>query len=472
MVVAATFTVMDDDEVAKEASFDLVVPPVNGNRRHFSDACRALLSDPRFGGGLGGQCGTCHQRGCEGHLARLELGGTLFDPAPMRVKLLLFYLRATCHACGCPYLVRSAESRAMRRAADAFAARARDEYALALTGAKGLRCARCMAPHASEVRLCRERARARRQPPPTAFTIEVVDAERRIQLVDAERARALAENMATHEELGELMSRFGVTIRPTSLLVRCIAVPAPSNRPGEGSEARQDARWERLLLHASTLRHATDAAARASALREVQRLYELLVVNANKHAAPGAFRPYPSAMGELDGKEGIIRTHVEGHVMDSQAARAVAGLDACGEPGWVTVPRWVKKLTVTEAVTVHNIDRLEREKAALVSITRRRPRQRVWQRAHVERTALALGDSVERCARDGDYAVLMRQPVLRKFSSMAVQIRISEDPSLHTILVHPCLTVRALCPAGAHLDSLRFTQPAPTSDTVRARLRR
>lgn len=164
----------------------------------------------------------------------------------------------------------------------------------------------------------------------------------------------------------------------------------------------------------------------------------------------------------LQGKKGYVRAYMLGKRVDF-AARSPAGphnmrLDEAGIP-----QNMVRKLTVPHKVTSLTIDELQNEydNNRVIYIIPQRGKfmgQRMSISAIFRQKypdyKLEIGDTVERCLRDGDIIILNRQPSLHKQSIIALYAVIT---NYRTLQIHLSLTT----PLNADFDGDEFNIHVP-----------
>lgn len=186
-----------------------------------------------------------------------------------------------------------------------------------------------------------------------------------------------------------------------------------------------------------------------------------------------------SLSARLKGKEGRIRSNLEGKRVDFSGRTVITG-DSSIEIDQLRVPKKIAMtLTIPEIVTPLNIEKLSklvkrgREKypganfvfpASQIDFNKRiLP---IDLRYRKDKIDLRFGDIVERHIVDGDYVLLNRQPTLHKLSMMGHRIKVVDNDSINTF----GLSVAVTTPYNADFDGDEMNIFLPQSVQTRLEL--
>ena len=272
--------------------------------------------------------------------------------------------------------------------------------------------------------------------------------------------------------------------RPDGMILTVLPVPPPPVRPSIMMDAMSRSEDDLTFKLADIIkanmnlkRHETDGAP-AHIITEYEQLLQFHVATFMDNDLPGmpqalqkSGRPLKAVKARLKGKEGRIRGNLMGKRVDF-SARTVITPDPNLALDEVGVPRSIARtLTIPEAVTTWNIERLQR---FVANGPNEHPGARYVVRDDGQRIDLRFagkagelylqpGYVVERHLMDGDLVIFNRQPSLHKMSMMGHRVRVMPWSTFR-------LNLSVTTPYNADFDGDEMNLHAPQSIESKAEI--
>jgi len=406
-----------------------------------SEAPRSISSRPQVDRRL--KCGTCKRSvtTCPGHFGSINLNFPVLHPG--FIDTVLKIIRCVCFFCS-ELLLTDKDKQNIQRVRDR-----KQRLSAAAAAAKGKKiCPAC----------------AGAQPLYSRQSLSIKCDWSKVTFSDPEEAQYCQRPFTAAEirlilrhisdETFTLLSLNPRASRPESFVLTMLVVPPPIIRPSitisEGSRARgQDDLTSKLcdIVKANTVvkqvleKEAASIPRLGLSIAAQQVVADLAFqvstfmnndLRGQRQSVQRSGLPSKSITSRLKGKEGRIRGSLMGKRVNF-SARSVVSPDSQMDIDQVGVPhRVATKLTVPEAVTDWNLDRLRACVRAGAGVLQgahsviRAGTTVLLEFADREREAKTLktGDVVERYLRNGDTVLFNRQPSLHKGSMMAYRVRL------------------------------------------------
>lgn len=404
-------------EMKRIKTVDVTVPAFEGT---------GSINDDRMGSVEPSKpCGHCHVYDCPGHYGFIDFGDSMIYN-PLFVKdYVVPLLKVLCRSCGRlmfdeTYFQKERLTR--RKPSERLAALAKKSA--------GVTCV-----HKNDAR--REAGEGAVRPCTPNPAYESAEAEK----TGVVRYKSSGSNSTSPMDIADVYNLFDHMHRddlkllgfnsdshPRNFIMRgilvapCIARP-PMYAEGMRREDQLSEKYKGIVEAVQALKNArkTEDALQTDTL---YGLYRQFIFKEDKESNSGI--EYHSIILRIQGKKALLRDSLMGK-RNNYTGRTVAGPDPSLRFGEMSVPDiWATTLIKKERVTTLNKTRLERMMAEgkITHVIDRHTEIRYGVNKH---NRIAVGDTVCRHMRDGDWAVVNRQPTLTKNSMMAYQLRLKNQ---------------------------------------------
>ena len=171
-------------------------------------------------------------------------------------------------------------------------------------------------------------------------------------------------------------------------------------------------------------------------LKALMWAIEHMINNSDKKYGQGKNKVYQSIKDRIQGKAGLIRTHLMGKRVNF-SGRTVIGPDPSLKFGQVRVPKDMAPfLTQHEIITPENLRKMKALLQAgkityITPVTGRSAGQRIKvTQHHQEKHELSIGEEVDRYLENGDWVVFNRQPTLHKQGMMGYEVVLGNSSTI------------------------------------------
>lgn len=422
------YSVMSHEELENLAVFDA---------RNTEDFGTFSVNDPRGGTIDHSMCSSCNldNNDCPGHFGIIRLNEKIIHP--MFRREVVDILTSICGSCGgllLPYdtikekgFLELEGSKRLRAIADA---------------SKGFACRRNMKETEEGVTACVAN--------PTYLSDKLKETGK--VYYTREKKKGSVENFKSIDEVITILESiskedaeilgFTGDAHPINFIMKSLPVIPICARPpvlqdGETMKDDLTSMYQDIIrINNELAKETLNEAEREKKVNSLIWAIEHMINNADKKYGQGKNKVYQSIKDRIQGKEGLIRSHLMGKRVNF-SARTVIGPDPTLRFGQVRVPEMMAPyLTQHEVVDANSLKKL----TALLRAGKityvfpsegRSAGQRIKVTPKIQEThPLLIGDEVERWLENGDYVVFNRQPTLHKQGIMGYEVVLGKPKTI------------------------------------------
>lgn len=422
------YTLLSHEELKSLAVFDA---------RNTDSTGTFSINDPRGGTvDKNSLCSTCEldNLSCPGHFGIITLNEPIIHP--MFRREIVDILTSVCGSCGGLLLpIDTIREKGFLKLSGSKRLRAIAE------ASKGFACRRNVADVEEDVTACISN--------PTYLTDKLKDTGK--IYYTREKKKKSVENFKSIDEVVAILDSitteeaeilgFSGDSHPSRFIMRSLPViplcaRASVIQDGEIMADDLTSMYHDIIRINNELSKDLPEAERENKIKSLTWSIEHMINNADKKYGQGKSKVYQSLKDRIQGKEGLIRSHLMGKRVNF-SARTVIGPDPTLKFGQIRVPRSMAPyLSQHEIITPENLKKMTSllrngRITYIIPSTGRSTGQRIKVTKKIQNThELVLGDEVDRWLENGDWVVFNRQPTLHKQGIMGYEVVLGDTMTI------------------------------------------